>query len=92
MPAPAAAAEAEAHYLRMWRLRQMSSADLRILLAGDPSDIAPWVESAARYGLVEAQLRFGQMRLDGSGVARDEAAALQWFTLARGHEHGRPLL
>jgi uncharacterized protein len=75
-------AEAETHYLRMWRLRQMSAAELRTLLAGDPSDIAPWVESAARYGLPDAQLRFGQMRLDGSGVARDETAARDWFTRA----------
>jgi TPR repeat protein len=82
MPAPHAAAEAEAHYLRMWRLRQMSSAELRVLLAGAPSEIAPWVESAARYGLIEAQTRLGQMRLDGSGVARDKAAALEWFTRA----------
>jgi len=83
MSAPvAAAAEAEAHYLRMWRLRQMSSAELRVLLAGDPAEIAPWVDSAARYGLVEAQVRLGQMRLDGSGVGRDQAAALEWFVRA----------
>jgi TPR repeat protein len=74
--------EAELHYRRMWRLRQMSGAELRILLTGDPAEAAPWIESAARYGLVEAQMRLGQMRLDGVGVAKDEAAALDWFTRA----------
>ena len=49
------AAAAEAHYLRMWRLRRMSSAELRILLAGDPAKAAPWIESAARYGVPETQ-------------------------------------
>jgi TPR repeat protein len=73
---------AELHYRRMWRLRQMSGVELRRLLGGDPAEAAPWIESAARYGLVEAQMRLGQMRLDGVGVAKDEAAALDWFTRA----------
>lgn len=77
-----AAQEAETHYRRMWRLRQMSAAELRVLLAGDPEKAAPWIESAARYGLVEAQMRLGQMRLDGTGAPRDEAAALGWFRRA----------
>ncbi len=77
-----AAQEAETHYLRMWRLRQMSAADLRVLLAGDPEKAAPWIESAARYGLVEAQMRLGQMRLDGVGVSPDPGAALEWFRRA----------
>lgn len=79
---PDAAAEAETHYLRMWRLRRMSGAELRALLAGEPAQVAPWIESAARYGVVEAQVRLGQMRLDGVGVARDQAVALVWFTRA----------
>jgi uncharacterized protein len=76
------AAEAETHYLRMWRLRGMDGAELAVLLAGDPAKAAPWIESAARYGLPEAQLRLGQMRLDGTGVTRDEASALNWFIQA----------
>ena len=58
------------------------SADLRALLAGDPAEAAPWIESAARYGLAEAQLRLGQMLLDGLGVAKDNSAALTWFMRA----------
>jgi uncharacterized protein len=76
------AMDAEAHYLRMYRLRQMGAVELRALLAGDPVSAAPWIESAARYGVAEAQVRLGQMRLDGIGARRDEDAALAWFTRA----------
>jgi len=78
------AAEAESHYLRMWRLRRMDGGELHALLGGDPALAAPWIESAARYGVVEAQVRLGQMRLDGIGVSRDEGASLKWFTRAAG--------
>jgi TPR repeat protein len=77
-----AAAEAETHYLRMCRLRRLSYDELRIRLSGDPAKAAPWIESAARYGVAEAQVRLGQMRLDGAGVPRDEAVALDWFLKA----------
>lgn len=73
-----AAAEAEDHYRRMWALRQMSQAQLRALVVSDPATAAPWIESAARYGLAEAQLRLGQLRLD----AGDSGSALAWFERA----------
>jgi TPR repeat protein len=73
-----AAAEAEAHYLRMCRLSRMSPAQLGRVLAGDA---APWIESAARYGHAEAQLRLGQLRLDagegGEALVLFERAAAQ---------------
>jgi TPR repeat protein len=72
----------ETHYLRMSRLRQMRYDELRTLLAGDPRKAAPWIASAARYGLVEAQVRLGQMFLDGVGVTRDGGAGLNWFLCA----------
>jgi hypothetical protein len=72
----------ETDYLRMCRLRRMSYGELRALLAGDPSKAAPWIETAARHGLVEAQLRLGQMRLDGLGAPSDGAVALGWFMRA----------
>ena len=75
-------AQVETHYLRISRLRRMSYDELRALLAGDPSKAAPWIASAARYGLPEAQVRLGQMLLDGAGVPRDETAALNWFLCA----------
>jgi TPR repeat protein len=73
---------AEDEFRRLCRLLDMDDAELRQLLAADPAEAAPWVESAARYGVVEAQLRLGQMRLDGAGAAKDEAAALAWFLRA----------
>jgi TPR repeat protein len=75
-------AAAEADYLRMCQLRRMSYGELRTLLAGDPAQAAPWIEVAARYDLVEAQVRLGQMHLDGLGAAKDDFAALNWFLRA----------
>lgn len=72
----------EADYLRMCQLRRMSYGDLRALLAGEPAEAAPWIEVAARYGLAEAQVRLGQMQLDGLGAAKDPFAALSWFLRA----------
>ena len=72
----------QADYLRMSRLRSMTHAELRTLLAGDPATAAPWIQAAARYGVAEAQLRLGQMLLDGLGAPKDEAAALTWFLQA----------
>jgi TPR repeat protein len=89
-PAPAAidrltqAQAAEDAHRRLCRLWGMDSADLRAVLSGDPAKAAPWLESAARYGVVEAQLRLGQMQLDGTGLPRDEASALAWFMRAAG--------
>lgn len=66
-----------------WRvaaLTMMSPDELKTLLAGD--DAAPWVEAAASCGIVEAQLRYGRMLLDGRGVAKDERAAFACFLAA----------
>ncbi|HEX3917045.1 MAG TPA: tetratricopeptide repeat protein [Caulobacteraceae bacterium] len=73
-----AAAEVEAHYVRMTRLSRMSPAELTRALAGDAEDAAPWIESAARYGVAEAQVRWGQLRLDAGAAAE----ALTWFERA----------
>jgi len=70
------AAEAEAHYWRMCRLARMSAAELGGVLAGEGA--APWIESAARYGVAEAQLRLGQLRLD----ADEPAEGYAWFERA----------
>jgi len=75
-----AAAEAEAHYRRMCRLARMRPAELAQALAAEPR---VWLESAARYGLAEAQLRLGQLLLDGDGdAAADPSAARGWFSCA----------
>ena len=39
----------------------------------------PGSRAPARYGLAEAQLRLGQLLLDGEGAPPDAAAALAWF-------------
>jgi uncharacterized protein len=78
----AAASAAEAHYLRMSRLRRMDTSALRRLLSAGPANVAPWLESAALYGNVQAQVALGQMLLDGAGVPRDPERALAWFLRA----------
>ena len=74
--------EAEAHYRRMSRLGEMSAAELRARFAANPKAAAPWIESAARYGVVEAQVLLGQLLLDGEALVRDAAAARAWFERA----------
>lgn len=73
----AAAAEAEAHYRRMLQLAAMRPGELAQALKTAP---AAWLESAARYGLAEAQLRLGQLLLDGQPP--DPAAARGRFERA----------
>jgi TPR repeat protein len=60
----------------------MRKDELTALLSGDPAEAAPWVELAATHGLAEAQMRWGRMLLDGTGVAKDQAKALGWFRTA----------
>jgi TPR repeat protein len=76
------AAALEAHQQRLVKLQRMSYRELQALLTGDPAEAALWVRSAAEYGVPAAQLRLGRMLLEGSGVERDERAALTWFVRA----------
>ena len=45
------------------------------------------MRAAAEGGEAEAQALYGQMLLDGREVARDDAAALGWFTRAAAQDH-----
>jgi TPR repeat protein len=56
-------------------------------LSGPPEERAAFVRAAAEAGVAEAQAVYGQMLLDGLGVARDEHAALGWFTKAAAQHH-----
>ena len=56
-------------------------------LDGPPEARAAFVRAAAEAGVAEAQAVYGQMLLDGHGVARDPAAALAWFTRAAAQRH-----
>nr|WP_250152108.1 tetratricopeptide repeat protein [Ancylobacter radicis] len=55
---------------------------LRARISEGPEQAARWVEAAALNGLINAQLAFGQMLLDGHGVPRDPQAGLRWFSIA----------
>jgi len=60
----------------------LRAGDLAEHLSGDPSDAVAWLDAAARYGLVEAQVALGQCLLDGHGQPPDAAGAVRWFTIA----------
>jgi TPR repeat protein len=64
---------------RMARLQAMSAAELSATLGGDPVMAAPWVAAAAACGMAAAQLQLGRMLLEGTGLPKDQAAALRWF-------------
>src|SRR5580698_4697515 len=61
---------------------QMNTPRLRALFAQDPRRAADWVFVAAVEGLPQAQLCYGRMLLEGTGVSKDTAQALKWFRRA----------
>jgi len=66
-------------------LQAMPEPARRLALAGE--EAVGWIEAAARHGLIEAQLLFGQALLD-----RGEAAqALSWFRVAASTGHAPAL-
>ncbi|WP_414902175.1 tetratricopeptide repeat protein [Sphingomonas flavalba] len=69
-------------------LNGMDAAEIsrRLSASAPPEARAAFVAAAAESGVTEAQLVYGQMLLDGAGVAADPAAALRWF--ARAAENG----
>jgi len=64
-----------------------SVADLRARLEGSPEEAAALLREGAAAGLPEAQAAYGQILLDGRGVAADPEAALRWFREAAAHGH-----
>jgi len=63
---------------RVW----LDTPELRARLASDPRQAAEAIRDVAERGAPAAQLVFGQLLLDGHGVAADPAAALAWFERA----------
>jgi len=63
-------------------LERLGPEVLRARISESPQQAARWVRAAALNGLVSAQLAWGQMLIDGVGVARDPDAALRWFEVA----------
>ncbi|MEZ5585769.1 MAG: tetratricopeptide repeat protein [Sedimenticolaceae bacterium] len=57
-----------------------------------------WYLKAADQGMPTAQFALGKMLMEGKGVARDDAAALQWLSLAhvngskRAEDYVKPLI
>jgi len=52
------------------------------MLSYNLRDAVRWIETAAKVGMVPAQIVWGQLLLDGRGVPRDPAAAFGWFAKA----------
>ena len=65
----------------------LSAEQIAIYLSGSPEERATFIGAAAEAGVAEAQAVFGQMLLDGAGVAKNEPAALGWFVRAAAQHH-----
>lgn len=65
----------------------MTTDEIAARLAAPPVERAAFVRAAAEAGVAEAQAVYGQMLLDGHGVARDAATALGWFKRAAAQHH-----
>ena len=63
-------------------LGQMSAPRLQALFAQEAHRAADWVFVAAVEGLPQAQVCYGRMLLEGTGVTKDPAQALKWFRRA----------
>lgn len=65
----------------------LSRDDILARLSGSTEGRATFVREAAEAGVAEAQAVYGQMLLDGEGVARSPHAAFQWFNRAAAAGH-----
>jgi TPR repeat protein len=61
---------------------QMSTPRLRALFAQDARRAADWVFVAAVEGLPQAQVLYGRMLLEGTGLDKNPVQALKWFRRA----------
>lgn len=69
-------------WISFTELTQIGPSLLRRRISEDPVAAARWVEAAALAGIVNAQIAWGQMLVDGHGVPRDAEAGLRWFRIA----------
>ena len=63
-------------------LETLDARRLQALFTQDAGRAAQWVCAIAADGMPQAQVYFGRMLLEGTGVTRDAVAALVWFRLA----------
>lgn len=59
----------------------------RDILNGPVDEAARWMATAAEHGVVQAQVHYGQMLLQGKGTDRNAEQAFQWFRLAANANH-----
>jgi TPR repeat protein len=69
------------------RINALGAAEIEARLSGPPEQAAAFVREAAGAGSAEAQAVFGQMLLDGHGVAANAREALRWFGAAARQGH-----
>lgn len=72
-------------------LDTLSRDEVTARLTGDPVNRAAFLRDAARGGEAAAQALYGQLLLDGNGVARDARAAFGWFNAAAAQGHAMAL-
>lgn len=65
----------------------MDSDEVARRMAAPPEERAAFVRIAAEGGVAEAQAVFGQMLLDGVGIAADQREAVLWFDKAARQGH-----
>ena len=65
---------------------QMGAPRLEALFAQDARRAADWVYVAAIEGLPQAQVCYGRMLLEGTGVPKDPDQALKWFRRAASNQ------
>ena len=63
-------------------LNALDAGEIARRLSGPREEVAAFVREAAEAGSAEAQARWGQMLLDGDGVAADAPQAFAWFERA----------
>ena len=71
-----------AHTTAIEEFNALGAEELARRLSGPRDAVAAFVAAAAEAGSAEAQARYGQMLLDGDGVAPDPAAGFAWFERA----------
>jgi TPR repeat protein len=63
-------------------LNALDADEIARRLSGSREQVAAFVLEAAEAGSAEAQARYGQMLLDGDGVAKDPRTGFAWFERA----------
>ena len=69
------------------RLKAMRADELAALLSPGNAERPAVIKLAAEAGFADAQALYGQMLLDGNGVAQDQRAAIGWFHKAAEQGH-----